>query len=432
MEGGTRHPRPHVPQRITVYVFGTTLAMIGVLGWAAVHSARPTTTQAALTGVLTLMIGVAHLHPLQLAPRTKVSADTAPAFAAAVLLPTPLAMLASLGGIGTGEIIRRTAPVQVAYNTTVAGLRAGAAAAVFSRLAAGPLTATLSSERAAAAVTAAAVTMFTVNVTLIDLIIGIQQRRNPLRGWRQRYRQYLAYEGTLYLVGALAAVSSTRWPAAVLLLAAPSALVYRALRDGLAMRVQTRASLLAIADAVDARDRTPGHSERVAELARRLAIHLRLPPHDVELIALAARVHDIGNLGLRSTIFTKPGPLSPVEWREVRTHTEAGARLLRALPELAAAAPLVLAHHERWDGRGYPQGLQGEAIPLGARIIAVVDAFDAMTSERPYRRALPPAVVRAELKEGRGTQFDPRVVDALLDLLAREPQLTASGPVPRR
>ncbi|MER3420478.1 MAG: hypothetical protein C4290_08115 [Chloroflexota bacterium] len=101
--------------------------------------------------------------------------------------------------------------------------------------------------------------------------------------------------------------------------------MYRALRDGLAMRVQTRASLLAIADAVDARDRTPGHSERVAELARRLAIHLRLPPHDVELIALAARVHDIGNLGLRSTIFTKPGPLSPVEWREVRTHTEAGA-----------------------------------------------------------------------------------------------------------
>ncbi|MER3420477.1 MAG: hypothetical protein C4290_08110 [Chloroflexota bacterium] len=102
----------------------------------------------------------------------------------------------------------------------------------------------------------------------------------------------------------------------------------------------------------------------------------------------------------------------------------------RALPELAAAAPLVLAHHERWDGRGYPQGLQGEAIPLGARIIAVADAFDAMTSERPYRRALPPAVVRAELKEGRGTQFDPRVVDALLDLLAREPQLVELQRIP--
>jgi HD-GYP domain-containing protein (c-di-GMP phosphodiesterase class II) len=314
----------------------------------------------------------------------------------------------------------------------VAGLRAGAAAAVFGRMASGPLTATLSGERAATALTAAAVTMFTVNATLIDLIIGIQQRRNPLRGWWQRRRHHLAHEGTLYLLGALAAVSGARWPAAALLLTAPSVVVYRSLRDGVAVRVQTRAGLLAIADTVDARDRTPGHSERVAELARRLALHLRLPPPEVELIALAARVHDIGNLGLRSTIFTKPGPLSPVEWREVRTHTEAGAQLLRDLPELAAAAPLVLSHHERWDGRGYPQGLQGEAIPLGARIIAVADAFDAMTSERPYRRALPPAVVRAELEEGRGTQFDPRVVDALLELLTREPQPAGGGPMPGR
>jgi HD-GYP domain-containing protein (c-di-GMP phosphodiesterase class II) len=419
-----------VPRRITVYVFGTTLATIGVLGWAAVHGTQPNPTQVALTGVLAVMVGGAHLYPLPLAPRTKVSVDTAPAFTAAVLLPTPLAMLASLGGIGAGEIIRRTAPVQVAYNTAVAGLRAGAAAAVFGRIAAGPLTATLNGERAAAALTAAAVTMFTVNATLIDLVIAVHQRRNPLRGWWQRRRQHLAHEATLYLLGALAAVSGARWPATVLLLTAPSVVVYRSLRDGVAVRVQTRAGLLAIADTVDARDRMPGHSERVAELARRLAVHLRLQPQEVELIALAARVHDIGNLGLRSTIFTKPGPLSPVEWREVRTHPEAGARLLRGLPELAAAAPFVLSHHERWDGRGYPQGLQGEAIPLGARIIAVADAFDAMTSERPYRRALPPAVVRAELEEGRGTQFDPRVVDALLGLLTREPQRDDGGPLP--
>lgn len=432
MEGGARSPRPRVPRRIKVYVFGATLATIGALGWTAVHGARPNPTQATLTGVLTLMIGVAHLYPLQLAPRTKVSADTAPAFAAAVLLPTPLAMLVSLGGIGAGELIRRAAPIQVAYNAAVAGLRSAAAAAVFGRVASGPLTVTLSGKQAAAALTVAAVTMFTVNATLIDLIIGIQQRHNPLRGWWGRRRQHFVHEGTLYLLGALTAVSSARWPAAVLLLAAPSVVVYRSLRDGVAVRLQTRAGLLAIADAVDARDRAPGHSERVAELARRLALHLRLPPAEVELIALAARVHDIGNLGLRSTIFTKPGPLSPVEWRDVRTHTEAGARLLRDLPELAAAAPLVLSHHERWDGRGYPQGLQGEDIPLGARIIAVADAFDAMTSERPYRRALPPVLVRAELEDGRGTQFDPRVVDALLELLAREPQLAGGGPMPGR
>jgi HD-GYP domain-containing protein (c-di-GMP phosphodiesterase class II) len=184
----------------------------------------------------------------------------------------------------------------------------------------------------------------------------------------------------LYLVGALAAVSSARWPAAVVLLAAPTVLVYWALRAGQAVRAQTRAGLLVIADTIDARDRTPGHSQRVAEVARRLAVHLGLPPHEVGLITLVARVHDIGNLGLRSPMFTKPGPLSGVERREVRTHPETGARLLRDLPELAVAAPLVLAHHECWDGRGYPAG-RAEEIPLGARIITVADAFDAMPSD---------------------------------------------------
>lgn len=420
------------PWRLRLYVAAVALVTIGVLLCASVHGSSVTASQAGQAAILALMVGTAHRFPVRLAPQTRVSVDTAPAFAAAVLLSTPLSMLVSIVGIAGGEVLRRSALIQLTYNTSVAGLRAAAAATLFQRVASSPLTATLTTERVVIALSLAAAVMFSVNAMLIDAVIAVQRWQNPLRGWRQRYRQQLLYEGSLYLVGALAAVSSARWPAAVVLLAAPTVLVYRALRDGQAVRAQTRAGLLVIADTIDARDRMPGHSQRVAELARRLAAHLGLPPQEVELIALAARVHDIGNLGLRSPLFTKPGPLSGVEWREVRTHPEAGARLLRDLPEMAATAPLVLAHHERWDGRGYPCGLSGEEIPLGARIITVADAFDAMTSDRPYRRALPPDVVRAELEEGRGTQFDPRVVDALLELLAREPQLVDVGRTPAR
>jgi HD-GYP domain-containing protein (c-di-GMP phosphodiesterase class II) len=127
-----------------------------------------------------------------------------------------------------------------------------------------------------------------------------------------------------------------------------------------------------------------------------------------------ALLHDVGKIGIPDAILRKPGKLTAAEWREMRRHPEIGARMLQGIRFLEGALPIVLGHQERWDGKGYPARLSGEAIPLGARIFSVVDTLDAMTSDRPYRKALPYARAREEIVIFRGTQFDPAVVDVFL------------------
>jgi len=126
-------------------------------------------------------------------------------------------------------------------------------------------------------------------------------------------------------------------------------------------------------------------------------------------------LHDIGKIGIPDAILLKPGPLTPEEWKVMRTHPEIGKRLIERIPFLRGAIPIVYSHHEKWDGSGYPRGLGGADIPLGARIFAVVDAFDAMTFGRPFRRPLTVGAALAELDRCSGTQFEPAVVRAFVD-----------------
>jgi diguanylate cyclase (GGDEF)-like protein len=157
-----------------------------------------------------------------------------------------------------------------------------------------------------------------------------------------------------------------------------------------------------------------GHSDQVAQLARRTAERLQMRPDEVRQVTLAARLHDIGKMAISDRILNKTGPLDEDEWALMRCHTMIGERILAAAPALAHAAALVRSSHERWDGHGYPDGLQGDDIPLGARIIFVCDAYDAMRSERPYRQAFTHRRTVDELKRCAGSQFDPGVVDALM------------------
>jgi diguanylate cyclase (GGDEF)-like protein len=173
------------------------------------------------------------------------------------------------------------------------------------------------------------------------------------------------------------------------------------------------------------------HLTIVARTARLTAQHLDLPETEVDRIQLAAMLHDLGKTAVPDSLLNKPGPLSPEEWQFMRTHTLIGERILLAAPSLAHVAELVRSSHERPDGKGYPDGLAGDDIPLGSRIIAVCDAFDAMTSDRPYSMAVTPDQALAELRAAAGTQFDPRVVAAFCDLAAVEPtQLTLTTPSP--
>jgi HD-GYP domain-containing protein (c-di-GMP phosphodiesterase class II) len=131
-------------------------------------------------------------------------------------------------------------------------------------------------------------------------------------------------------------------------------------------------------------------------------------------LAHGVLLHDIGKIGIPDAILLKPGPLTPDEWKIMRTHPEIGRRLIERIPFLRGAVPIVYSHHEKWDGSGYPRALKGEDIPLGARIFSVVDAFDAMTFDRPYSRAVPFEAAKTEIKRCAGTHFDPAVVGAFL------------------
>jgi diguanylate cyclase (GGDEF)-like protein/putative nucleotidyltransferase with HDIG domain len=178
-------------------------------------------------------------------------------------------------------------------------------------------------------------------------------------------------------------------------------------------------TLLSLAEALDLRDAgTADHSQTVGRHCEAVARELGLPPARVERVRLAGILHDIGKLGVSDLILAKPGPLTDEEWEEMRRHPEIGARILGS-SEFDDIRSWVLAHHERPDGRGYPSGLRKDEIPLEARILAVADAYEAMTSDRVYRRALGRERAREELRRGSGTQFDPRVVEALLTVLKR-------------
>jgi putative nucleotidyltransferase with HDIG domain len=183
----------------------------------------------------------------------------------------------------------------------------------------------------------------------------------------------------------------------------------------LEQRATATSTLLA---AVGARDGyTAEHSQAVLELAVRVARHLQLDEHEIDHVRQAALLHDIGKLAIPDAILKKPGPLTDEEWEVMRTHPIISAEIVTSAGGLDELAPVLRAEHERWDGAGYPDGLSGEQIPLASRITLVCDAYNAMTSDRPYRAALSNAVAREQIAAGAGTQFCPTSARALLEVL---------------
>jgi putative two-component system response regulator len=181
----------------------------------------------------------------------------------------------------------------------------------------------------------------------------------------------------------------------------------------------TQDVLVALASAVDAKDpATEHHCGRVAERSLKLARLVGLEHDEVEAVGYGAVLHDVGKIGIREEVLRKPGALTDDERAEMQRHPLVGAEILRPLRLGRVVSPIVRAHHERWDGRGYPDGLCAAAIPIGARIVSVVDAHDAMTHDRPYRNRLSDDAAMNELLRNRGTQFDPELVDLYVGNLA--------------
>jgi HD-GYP domain-containing protein (c-di-GMP phosphodiesterase class II) len=185
------------------------------------------------------------------------------------------------------------------------------------------------------------------------------------------------------------------------------------------LEVTLQASVGSLAALLDLRDGYTGqHSSTVVDLCEQVARRVGVVGDELEHLRIAAHLHDLGKIGVPDQILHKPGPLDDTEWSIMREHPVWGARALESIPGFHHASLAVRHHHERWDGTGYPDGLAGEAIPIGARVIAVCDAYEAMTSTRPYRPALAEPVARERIVAGTGSHFDPAATWGLLDALA--------------
>ncbi|HEV7495305.1 HD-GYP domain-containing protein [Baekduia sp.] len=209
-----------------------------------------------------------------------------------------------------------------------------------------------------------------------------------------------------------------------------AALASEALRASQAERqlaLTLNASVQALASLLDLRDGYTGqHSGTVVALCEQVARRVGVTGDELEHLRIAAHLHDLGKIGVPDAILHKPGPLDDTEWSIMREHPVWGARALESIPGFRPAARAVRHHHERWDGDGYPDGLAGEDIPIGARIIAVCDAYEAMTSTRPYRPALAEPLARERIVAGTGTQFDPAAAWGLLDAVNPAARSTAT------
>ena len=201
-------------------------------------------------------------------------------------------------------------------------------------------------------------------------------------------------------------------------------------RDELRERLLAPTLASALANAIEARDEyLHGHCERLASIAVRVAELLGLPADEVETVRLGAILHDVGKIGIPDRVLLKPSALDDEERRIIETHPEIGDKLLEPLDLLAGARPIVRHHHERWDGTGYPDRLAGEAIPLGARIVAVADSVEVMSSRQLYRQPRTPDQIVAELHRYRGAQWDPEIVDLVLSLIdSGELEIGHEGP----
>jgi diguanylate cyclase (GGDEF)-like protein/putative nucleotidyltransferase with HDIG domain len=276
----------------------------------------------------------------------------------------------------------------------------------------------------------AATTYFVINTLAIATAIALTTRQSILSIWNENF----LWSGPSYFVGALVAALSTwlvldhaHWLA--VLATAPLYLTYKTYKTYLGriddeqrhvreMADLHLATIEALALAIDAKDQTSqSHIRRVQLYATAVARALGMTENEIQGVKTAALLHDIGKLAVPEHILSKPGPLTPEEFQKIRAHPKVGADIVSSVPFPYPVAPLILSHHERWDGKGYPSGLRGESIPLGARILSVVDYFDALMAERPYHKAMSFEAAIGLLQQEAGKGLDPTVVATFIQHL---------------
>lgn len=416
------------PQPLTAVVVGA--LALGALAVAVAEGPGLTLDAAGLQHYLlavflTAAVVAAGLSPIHIRHNIKVILTTVPLYAATMLLPPLVAGLTAGGGVLLIELLTRTqrgnTPSDIA---TAAGrwllIAVLSAWAVRDASEAGlPMPVML---------IGIAALMFCCDIVTGAFEIAPMSNETPWRVMGVLVREASLAEGVQYMIGMLAVLAAWQHPWSLALWVLPLCIVYQSFKYAKEMHDGTGKLLEGLADAVDLRDPyTGGHSRRVTELSKHILREMNISGPEVDLILSAARVHDIGKIGIPDRILNKPTQLTPEEKRIMDSHPQRGAELLARYRDFSRGMEIVRHHHERWDGKGYPDGLSGAEIPFGARVIAVADSFDAMTSDRPYRAGMPASEAARILREGRGSQWDAAVVDAFLRWLEAEQARAAAG-----
>jgi putative nucleotidyltransferase with HDIG domain len=424
--------REPLPLRVRLYVWLIAVGALGTLAWwlrtwLAPLPSDPISRE--LTVLLFVLAVVASHLRLHIMRGHDVQMANTMHFASLLLFGAPAAMFIVGASTFTGELtlsyrrhftrgLRLRSLHQILFSTSQHALTVGIGGIVYYALLPQTAPAQLDSIANVWAVPAAAAAMYLANTSLVAAIVGLQRRENPVHIWLAGRRTDVLQEAGLFLLGLITARTAVEAPWMPLVMVLPTAIIFVSLKRSVQLQEQTIAAVEALADVVDRRDRyTFEHSKRVAEYAAKIARAMRLPGGEVETIRLAARVHDLGKIGVPDSVLLKPGALTPEEKALMDSHPAIGAEILSRFPEYRRGRELVLSHHERIDGKGYPTRADGSQLSLGAKIIAVADALDAMTSDRPYRKALPIDIALAELRRGKGLQWAPEVVEAAEKLL---------------
>jgi hypothetical protein len=421
------------------FVGGTTVAAAGFAG--LVYQYDPAFHGSLLIAALGFS-GVAAASQILAYERPVAGARGSAAFlpflVAAILAPHWTGLLAAGAGILVAEMFCRRPPLKALFNVsqTVASLAVGI---IVFRLLGGesPL---LGEPLRVLPLALALPAYLLANTSAVSGVVAISTHQRFLPLFTKQTASSIIYD-----LLALPFVYVFAWlyvqfgvPAAAIL-AIPLLGIRELYKTNYQLQQTNRELLELMVAAIEARDPyTSGHSRRVAANSRLIAEFLGLPRRQVERIFVAALLHDVGKIHeVFGPILSKPGRLTPAELEVMQTHSARGADLIRNVSSLRDIVPVVRHHHENWDGSGYPDGVAGENIPLGSRIIMFADTIDAMMSDRPYRAALTPLQVRAELVRMRGQQFDPEICDALLNnplwqgMFVNIPQVHTTGQQPR-
>jgi putative nucleotidyltransferase with HDIG domain len=403
------------PRAFRVFYAVVLLAAVGLFVSALPHVQAPAWLTLLLVGGLML---ASEASPITLPGGGYATASAVFDLPSLVLLgPFYTALLDVVSTTLVQGVVLRKPPVKVLFNLACFAITDFAAGYAFQS--AGGHIGSLVLSRDVLALVACGSVYFAVNSTLVSTVIGLTSGPNPWRVWQRNFQWGLLHHLSFIALGTLVAVTYLATGAwGLILFAIPFLVARQAFQLYMEIRSDLKDFVRALTRVLDEIDPyTRHHSMRVAEYSVRLARALRLPEHEVEEIEYAALVHDIGKIGPgHQRIVQKAGNLSPEELRILRAHPAAGAAIVSKVRALRGPAEIVRSHHEQPDGRGYPFGLGQEDVKIGARILKVTDAFDAMTSDRPYRRALSADSAIAEIQRGAGTQFDAQVVECLVEL----------------